>query len=88
MAAESVHPVPCDPATGIRAALKRWTCSGVHQQVEALRAIEVAALEQDGGAEHFRELARCGFERGFVRDFFPEQGFRFGQVRRDDPRER
>lgn len=40
----------------------------IHEQIEAVRAGEVAAFEEDGGAEFLGEFAGGIFQRGFVRD--------------------
>jgi hypothetical protein len=60
------------------------TSVGVDQEVDAKRALEVSAFEQDGGLESVGKIAGGDFEFGTIGDAPFEECFRFREVWSDD----
>ena len=60
----------------------------IEKQIQAFRAAEVTAFEEDGAAVFGGKFPGGPFHRGGVGNFRAEQGFGFREVRGDDGGER
>ncbi len=60
----------------------------IDEEIDAVRAVEVAAFEEDGGAVELAEFFRGVGEIGRAGNFSPQEDFGFRKIGSDQLRER